>query len=266
MKKHTIAAVFIVSLLISFLIFPSSSFAATYKVTTHDSLYTVSKLFKTSVSTLKKSNNIYSTEIHPGQKLKVSAVTYTVKKGDTLFVIAKKYGITVSALKKANAEWDNSITPGKKLIIPGVKPHTTAKKATTMSLKSATADKAVISYSKDDLQLLAKLITAEASGQPYDAMVGVGAVVVNRVQSKKWPNTIKSVIYQVSGDYYQFSPVKNGYINNPPTAIAIKAAKAALYGNDPSKGAMFYFDDSSTNKWLWSKPLKAKIGNMVFVE
>lgn len=270
MKKHTIAAVFVICLLISFILFPSTSFAATYKVTTNDSLYKVSKLFKTSVSTIKKNNNLKSNEIRPGQKLKVNAATYTVKKGDTLFIIARKYGISLNALKKANAEWDNQLTPGKKLMLPGIKQSTTAPKSTakkTAALKSATTtNKAVISYTKDELQLLAKLITAEATGQPYNAMVGVGAVVVNRVQSKEWPNSISSVIYHVSGGYYQFSPVKNGYINNPPSATALKAAKEALYGKDPSKGAMFYFDDSSTNQWLWSKPLKARIGNMVFVE
>jgi spore germination cell wall hydrolase CwlJ-like protein len=110
------------------------------------------------------------------------------------------------------------------------------------------------------------LITAEATGQPFNAKVGVGAVVVNRVQSKEWPNSINSVINQVIGEYYQFSPVKNGHINKPASKVARKAAWTAIKGGDPSNGAMFYFDDSSTNQWMWSKPHTAYIGNMVFVE
>jgi spore germination cell wall hydrolase CwlJ-like protein len=114
--------------------------------------------------------------------------------------------------------------------------------------------------------MLARLITAETTGEPYDAMVAVGAVVVNRVQSSDWPNTITSVINQKIGGYYQFTPVKNGYINNPPSDTAVKAAWDALYGKDPSNGAQFYFDDSSTNQWLWSKTITARIGRMVFVK
>jgi spore germination cell wall hydrolase CwlJ-like protein len=112
---------------------------------------------------------------------------------------------------------------------------------------------------------LARLITAETTGQPYEAMVAVGGVVVNRVQSPDWPSSITAVINHVTGGYYQFTPVKNGYINSPPSDIAVKAAWDALYGSDPSNGACFYFDDSSTNQWLWSKPITARIGSMVFV-
>lgn len=242
----------------SFSLFTSTAYAAEYKILPNDSLYKISTLFKTSVSTIKTDNNLSSTTIYPGKVLEVRAQEYTIKSGDTLYLIAKNYGISLDALRRANNKWDNLIYPGQKIILPGIKPSGN----TTEAAKSGT----VIPYTAKEVDLLARLITAETTGQPYDAMVGVGGVVVNRVKSPDWPNSISTVINQVIGEYYQFTPVKNGYINNPPSDIALKAAWAALYGADPSKGAMFYFDDSSTNQWMWSKPQTAYIGHMVFVK
>jgi spore germination cell wall hydrolase CwlJ-like protein len=270
MNKNIKATVLVATLLLSILITSTSSSAAKYKVAETDSLYSISVLFKTSVNKIKKTNNLKSDAIQPGQVIKVPAKSYTVKEGDTLFKIAKKYGISVGAIQKANNKWNEQLKKGTKLILPGVKSNNTSNKSTTTksntASKTSTNSKSVISYTNKELDLLARLITAEATGQPYHAMVAVGGVVVNRVQSKEWPSTITEVINHVPAGYYQFTPVKNGYINNPASDIAIKAAKEALAGKDPSKGAMFYFDDSTKNQWLWSKPILARYGAMVFVK
>lgn len=247
------AGMFVAGVLISFTLFTTTAFAASYKVVPNDSLYKISTLFKTPVSNLMSGNNLTSNSIYPGQILDVPADVYTVKSGDTLFLIAKRYGITVTSIRQANHKWDDQIVAGQKLLLPGTR-------------QSTATQKVVIPYTTAEVNLLARLITAETTGEPYDAMVAVGGVVVNRVQSSEWPSSISAVINQVINGYYQFSPVKNGYINNPPTDVAVKAAWAALYGTDPSKEAMFYFDDSSTNQWLWSKPITSRIGAMVFVK
>lgn len=120
------------------------------------------------------------------------------------------------------------------------------------------------SKSSSELDLLARLITAEAQGEPYEAQVGVGAVVINRVQSGVWANSIEGVIYQNINGYYQFTPVVNGWINKPAQPESIKAAQAALNGADPTNGAQFYYDDKATNSWILSKPVSLKIGHMIF--
>ena len=264
MKRLKKASIFFVVALLSFTLCSTTASAASYKVAKKDSLYKISKLFKTSVKTIKKDNKLKSSTIVKGQKIKVRAKIYTVKNGDTLYKIAKKYKISLTNLKKANHKSSNALKVGQKLMLPGIKPTTAKKTASTTS--TASKSKAVISYTSKEEDLLARLITAEATGQPYDAMVAIGGVVVNRVQSSKWPDSIDAVINHVSGGYYQFTPVKNGYIKNPASATAKKAAKAALTGSDPSKNAMFYFDDSSTNSWLWSKTVTAQYGKMVFVK
>jgi spore germination cell wall hydrolase CwlJ-like protein len=116
----------------------------------------------------------------------------------------------------------------------------------------------------DDLDLLARLIMAEAQGEPYEAQAAVGAVVMNRVKSGDWPDSIKEVIYQKIGEYYQFTPVVNGWIDKPADEEAVKAAKAAMNGEDPSGGAQFYYDDKCTNEWILAKTVSVQIGHMIF--
>lgn len=229
-----------------------TAFAADYTVVTNDSLYKIGQLFNTSVATIKQDNHLTTDSIYPGQVLYVAAKVHTVKSGDSLYLIAKQYGVPLDSLRRANNKWDNNLLPGQQLIIPGV--------------KTTSGTNTVIQYSNSELDLLARLIEAEAAGEIYEAKVAVGGVVVNRVQSSDWPNTIESVINHVTGGYYQFTPVKNGTIQKPASSDAIKAAWAALYGSDPSKEALFYFDDSSTNEWLLAKTRTAYIDNMIFAK
>ncbi|WP_313132099.1 cell wall hydrolase [Anaerocolumna sp.] len=264
MKQLNKGKTLIAGVLLSLTLSQTTAFAANYKVVKNDSLYKIGNLFGTSISTLKTKNKLQSDKIYSGQVLDVPAKLHTVQKGNTLYSIAKKYNVKLFSLRKANHKWDDLIIPGRKLIIPASKTSNTA--SSSSSTAKAAPAKAVISYTQDELDLLARLITAEATGEPYNAMVGIGAVVVNRVKSAEWPDTISSVINHVAGGYYQFTPVENGYINNPASSDAIKAAKEALNGSDPSKKAMFYYDDTCTNEWIKSKPVTAKIGSMIFVK
>lgn len=154
---------------------------------------------------------------------------------------------------------------------PAVSNTTAAKKApaaaetadTAQAVQNAPAA-AKPAAESEDLDLLARLITAEAQGEPFEAQVAVGAVVMNRVKSSDWPNTIKGVIYQKIGEYYQFTPVVNGWINKPAQPEAIEAAKAAMKGSDPTNGAQFYYDDKCTNEWILAKPVSLRVGHMIF--
>ena len=117
------------------------------------------------------------------------------------------------------------------------------------------------SSNSSDLNLLARLIYGEASGESYTGQVAVGAVVLNRVRSSSFPNTISGVIYQKGA----FDAVSDGQINLTPNSTAKKAAQDALNGWDPSYGAIYYFNPATaTNKWIWSRPMTVTIGNHRF--
>lgn len=117
------------------------------------------------------------------------------------------------------------------------------------------------SSNSSNVNLLAKLIYGEARGEPYSGQVAVGAVVMNRVRSSSFPNTISGVIYQSGA----FDAVRDGQINLTADATAKKAAQDAINGWDPSYGAIYYFNPSTaTNKWIWSRPMTITIGRHRF--
>lgn len=116
-------------------------------------------------------------------------------------------------------------------------------------------------YSDSDITLLARLIYGEARGESYTGQVAVGAVVLNRVKSASFPNTIAGVIYQP----YAFTAVSDGQINLSPNETARKAAIAAMNGWDPSYGAIYYYNPSTaTSSWIFSRQTTVVIGDHVF--
>lgn len=112
-----------------------------------------------------------------------------------------------------------------------------------------------------NVNLLARVVYGEARGEPYTGQVAVAAVVLNRVKSSKFPNSISGVVYQNGA----FDAVADGQINMTPDTTAKKAAQDALNGWDPSYGAIYYFNPSTaTNKWIWSRPMTVTIGKHRF--
>lgn len=114
--------------------------------------------------------------------------------------------------------------------------------------------------SRDEV-LLAMAIHGEARGEPFIGQVAVGAVILNRVESGRFPDSIGGVIYQPGA----FTAVADGQINLPPDEEAFRAARAALNGWDPSGGALYYYNPAkSSSPWIWSRPVIKKIGRHVF--
>ena len=112
-----------------------------------------------------------------------------------------------------------------------------------------------------DVHLLAKVISAEARGEPYTGQVAVGAVILNRVEHPSFPNTIAGVVYEEGA----FTCMVDGQIDQPVADSAYRAAREALNGADPTGGAIYYFNpDTATSAWIWSRPLITVIGKHRF--
>ena len=160
------------------------------------------------------------------------------------------YGsLTVSAVKRFQQK--------NGLAVDGIAGTNTLKAmGITTSLSSSSS-----TNNSSNVNLLARAIYGEARGEPYTGQVAVGAVIMNRVRSSKFPNTIAGVIYQSGA----FDAVSDGQINLQPDTTAKKAAQDALNGWDPSYGAIYYFNPSTaTNKWIWSRPMTVTIGKHRF--
>lgn len=179
-------------------------------------------------------------------------VKYTVQPGDTLSEIANTFSIEVKQLIRANNLKSSVIHPYQALIIPS----------------EDDADENNTSRGnvpREDLLLLAKAIYAESRGESFEGQVAVGAVILNRVQSPKFPNTIREVIFQKNRHLCQFTPVSDGTIHLTPDSKAIEAAELALQGYDPTSGALFFYNPHiASDNWIRSLPVMTQIGRHVF--
>ncbi|MEE1379523.1 MAG: spore cortex-lytic enzyme [Clostridia bacterium] len=156
---------------------------------------------------------------------------------------------TVSAVKKFQKK--NGLT------VDGIAGAQTLKAMGITSSSSSSSS----SNNSSNVNLLARVVYGEARGEPYTGQVAVAAVVLNRVKSSKFPNSISGVVYQSGA----FDAVADGQINMTPDTTAKKAAQDALNGWDPSYGAIYYFNPSTaTNKWIWSRPMTVTIGKHRF--
>ncbi len=171
--------------------------------------------------------------------------TYTVRRGDTLYKIARRTGVKVGALRSRNGIWGNRLRIKQRITIPTAK-RTVARRPTRTS---------------GDIALLARIIHAEAGAEPYVGKVAVGGVVLNRIQSSKFPKTIAGVVYQPRA----FESVSNGIVNRPASKESQKAARDAMNGWDPSGGALYFFNPGKTsNRWIWARRIINRLGKHVF--
>ena len=135
-----------------------------------------------------------------------------------------------------------------------VGPATAAALGVALSSGSGAA---TASYHDSELYTLARLVHAEARGEPYVGKVAVAAVVLNRVRSAAFPNTISGVIYQAGA----FDCVEDGQINLAPDSDSIRAARDAMNGWDPTGGCMYYYNPATaTSAWIWSREVRLSIG------
>ncbi|WP_404329677.1 cell wall hydrolase [Mesobacillus maritimus] len=173
-----------------------------------------------------------------------AATQHTVKSGDTLWKIASQYGITFNQLKTTNKLSSNTIYPGQRFTIPNTTGITAAEK-----------------------DLMARLVHAEAKGEPYAGKVAVATVILNRIDSPDFPNTLSGVVHEKVNGYYAFTPVQNGEINKPADAEAKRAVNEALAFRGQGSGSLFFFNPKTAKSdWIFSRQVTVTIGNHRFAK
>ncbi|MGN1111583.1 MAG: cell wall hydrolase, partial [Acutalibacteraceae bacterium] len=131
----------------------------------------------------------------------------------------------------------------------------------TLQALGITADSGNGEFTQSEIALLARIISAESRGEPYEGQVAVGAVILNRIAHPSFPNTLSGVIYQPGA----FSCLNDGQVNEPVSESAERAARDAMNGWDPTGGAIYYFNpNTATSKWIWSRPVITVIGSHRF--
>ncbi|MGG1517608.1 spore cortex-lytic enzyme [Paenibacillus oryzisoli] len=119
------------------------------------------------------------------------------------------------------------------------------------------------SVNQYEMDILAKVIYSEARGESFEGQVAVGAVIMNRLKSSQFPNTIQGIVFEQGA----FTAVSDGQYNLTPDSTAYKAALEAVKGWDPTGGALYYFNPrTATSNWIWSRPQTVQIGNHIFAK
>lgn len=120
-------------------------------------------------------------------------------------------------------------------------------------------------FTPEEMDLFAQLVHAEANGESYRGKVAVAAAILNRIECDEYPDDLAAVIFQVESGYYQFSPVKDGSIWMEPDQDAYRAIRDAINGEDPSNGAISFYNPRKTaNQWVREQPVTNVIGNHIF--
>ncbi|MCL6516645.1 LysM peptidoglycan-binding domain-containing protein [Alicyclobacillus sp.] len=223
-----------------------------------DSLWTIARSHQVSLTEVVQANpNVDPNRLPVGARVVVpDRHTYVVRDGDSLWTIANQHHVSVQALQQANP-WvvPSNLPVGATLNLPANASTTSSNEANS---KLATSD---------NLYWMAHIIHAEAGGEPLNAKIAVGDVVLHRMQDPAYPDTVKGVVFQVVDGHYQFEPVMNGYIYTTPDAESIQAAEAVLRdGRDLVPGAMVFYNPAQTpaGSWVWTRPVITRLGHLNF--
>lgn len=242
MKKRTIKAKYNSKYKITFLKFCAFVLTLTI-ITTSYSVYLTETENRNSVATLSKLGSRGDEVRRIQTKLKQLG-----------FYNGSVDGIYGSATQKAVRRFQASVG----ITVDGI---AGSKTLLYLGLDSSSGGGSYGSYSSSDIYLLAKVIEAEARGESYTGQVAVGAVVLNRVESASFPDTISGVVYQSGA----FSAVTDSNWSVTPTATSRKAAQDAINGWDPSYGSLYYYNPAKTsNKWIRTRAVVTTIGSHVF--
>jgi N-acetylmuramoyl-L-alanine amidase len=170
-----------------------------------------------------------------------ASTTHKVKANETYWKIASGFGVPINNLLKVNHKTNTILSAGENLLIPNS------------------------SISAVDKDLMARLVHAEAKGEAYAGKVAVATVILNRVASHQFPNTIHGVVYQIASGHYAFTPVQNGAINQPADAASKRAVNEALATQGQGNGSLYFYNPkTSVSKWIYSRPVTVTIGNHRF--
>jgi N-acetylmuramoyl-L-alanine amidase len=200
-----------------------------------------------------------------------AAASYTVQQDDTYWSLSHRFGVSIAALEAANPThpWWN-LYPGLHLIIPAGRASSTSAAyirgaSGSGLLTGPVASGPVGAISQGSLDLIARMAIAEEGNRSYEDQLGIAAVVVNRLRNGGFGSTVHAVLFAP----YQFTPISNGYFYLvSPTAASLRAARAAAAGQDPTGGALYFYDPGQgvTSSWIYNRTVTTIIDGTVYAK
>lgn len=251
--KKTLRKLAAMTLICADLMIASPALASTYQIQPGDNLSTIASEHKITVETLKKANNLTDNVIYAGNYLYIpdGGAYHTVTAGETLSHLSLRYHVSVADIKRANGLSSDTIRIGQKLWIP----------LDVITSRPASRSGIRCQVSAEEMTLLAKAVYGEARGEEHLGQTAIAAVILNRVESSEFPDTIYDVIFEP----WAFTCVADGQFELTPNAMAYEAVRDALEGIDPTYGSLYYWNPATaTSTWIWSRAVVTQIGRHIF--
>ncbi|MBV7507952.1 cell wall hydrolase [Bacillus sp. sid0103] len=197
----------------------------------------------------------------------VEAITKSpVVKGDNLSDLGQQYGLNSENIEKVNKRPDNWVYIEEMLRNPN-QPKVVTKQSSKPEFEKKEKKKPAVTISAKEKDLFARLVEAEAKGESYEGKVAVATVVLNRVDSPDFPDTVTGVIKQVVGNCYAFSPVQNGEINKPASNESKRAVEEALTRDDRLNDSVYFYNPKiAEDEWIRTRTVVKTIGDHVFAK
>lgn len=257
---------------------------STWIVKPGDTLWSIAQANHVTVSALEAANPaVQPQNLKTGSAVQVpeapaigapdtTTAVYTVKTGDTFWNLAQRFNVSVQQLITTNPSLNpTNLIPGTVVVLPQAGASTTPPSSGTSPSNTSplSAGASSTTATSTNLYWLAHVIHAEANGLSQQAQIAVGDVVMHRVQSPYYPNTVQGVVFQIINGHYQFTCVANGYIYSQPNTSAYQAASQVLQQHDDVvPGALVFFNPAQTaaSSWVWQQPRVSTIGPFIFAE
>ncbi|MEH7305899.1 cell wall hydrolase [Neobacillus drentensis] len=197
----------------------------------------------------------------------VEAITKSpVVKEDNLQELGQQFGLNTEHIEQVNNRPDNWVYIQEMLQNPN-QPKVAAKKSSKPEIKKKEKKKPAVTISNKEKDLFARLVEAEAKGESYEGKIAVATVVLNRVDSPDFPDTVTGVIKQVVGNTYAFSPVQNGEINKPASNESKRAVEVALTREDRLNDSIYFYNPKiAEDEWIRTRTVVKTIGDHVFAK
>lgn len=203
------------------------------------------------------------------QNSTVEAITeYPVVKGDNLLKLGQPYALTIDDIKQVNNRHNDGIYIDEIVQIPD-KSKVLGIQSSELEIETPKKElaKPAVSISNQEKDLFARLVEAEAKGESYEGKVAVATVVLNRIDSPHFPDTVTAVINQVVGKSYAFSPVQNGEIRKPASNESKRAVEEALTRTDRLNDSIYFYNpEIATDDWILTREVVKTIGDHVFAK
>lgn len=249
----------------------TTALAATTTVQQGQTMWSIAQARGLSLQSIEAANpHVIPDALQVGMQLQLPATfNYRIQAGDTFFTISQKSHVNLNSIKRLNSAVNPlNLRVGSLIRVP-IQASSSPSASTPSTTYETTSASPTGTVQAQNLYWMEHAISAEANAEPLQAQIGVGDVIMHRLEAGSYGHTVKDVVFQISNGHYQFTSVENGFIYSKPTSTSIQAAKDVISKHqDVVPGAFVFYNPAKTpaSSWVRRQPTMRQIGAFVFAK